>query len=94
MQNMTQEERQALEARIAAMRPRNPKNPIEWVSGKKVGPNGRCPCGSGKKHKKCCGGIVRDPDYDAKTAVLVSSLASTYAKGPWHEMPKTTPEQR
>ena len=22
---------------------------------KKVGPNEPCPCGSGKKHKKCCG---------------------------------------
>jgi preprotein translocase subunit SecA len=21
----------------------------------KVGPNDPCPCGSGKKHKKCCG---------------------------------------
>jgi uncharacterized protein YchJ len=21
----------------------------------KVGPNQPCPCGSGKKHKKCCG---------------------------------------
>ena len=24
---------------------------------KKVGPNDPCPCGSGKKHKKCCGKI-------------------------------------
>ena len=23
--------------------------------GKKVGPNAPCPCGSGKKYKKCCG---------------------------------------
>ena len=23
--------------------------------GKKVGPNDPCPCGSGKKYKKCCG---------------------------------------
>ena len=23
--------------------------------GKKIGPNDLCPCGSGKKYKKCCG---------------------------------------
>ena len=23
--------------------------------GKKIGPNDPCPCGSGKKYKKCCG---------------------------------------
>jgi len=22
----------------------------------KIGPNHPCPCGSGRKHKKCCGG--------------------------------------
>jgi len=27
---------------------------IKW-QGKKVLPNDRCPCGSGKKYKKCCG---------------------------------------
>ena len=26
-----------------------------YVSGKKIGRNNPCPCGSGKKHKKCCG---------------------------------------
>lgn len=25
-----------------------------WQTNKYVGPNKRCPCGSGKKHKKCC----------------------------------------
>jgi len=25
------------------------------VRGPKVGRNDPCPCGSGKKHKKCCG---------------------------------------
>jgi len=25
------------------------------ISDKKVGPNDKCPCGSGKKYKKCCG---------------------------------------
>ncbi len=24
---------------------------------KKIGRNSQCPCGSGKKYKKCCGGI-------------------------------------
>ena len=31
-----------------------PKKQPEKV-GKKVGPNDPCPCGSGKKYKKCCG---------------------------------------
>ena len=30
-----------------------PKAPV--VRGKKVGPNDPCPCGSGRKYKKCCG---------------------------------------
>ena len=29
------------------------KRPVK--AGKKVGPNDPCPCGSGKKYKKCCG---------------------------------------
>ncbi|MBQ1272611.1 MAG: SEC-C domain-containing protein, partial [Clostridia bacterium] len=28
---------------------------VTVVKGKKVGPNELCPCGSGKKYKKCCG---------------------------------------
>jgi preprotein translocase subunit SecA len=32
-----------------------PKKQPEKV-GKKVGPNDPCPCGSGKKYKKCCQG--------------------------------------
>ena len=32
------------------------QNPVATVvSEKKVGPNAPCPCGSGKKYKKCCG---------------------------------------
>ncbi|MCD8201595.1 MAG: SEC-C domain-containing protein, partial [Clostridia bacterium] len=27
---------------------------------KKVGPNDPCPCGSGKKYKKCCGSVLND----------------------------------
>ncbi|KPB05699.1 SEC-C metal-binding domain-containing protein [Bacillus sp. CHD6a] len=30
-------------------------NVIKFESGKKVGRNDPCPCGSGKKYKKCCG---------------------------------------
>ncbi len=28
---------------------------VTVVKGKKIGPNDPCPCGSGKKYKKCCG---------------------------------------
>ena len=35
-----------------------PKKAPEKV-GKKVGPNDPCPCGSGKKYKKCCGDPAR-----------------------------------
>ena len=28
----------------------------------KVGPNDPCPCGSGKKYKKCCGGLNSSTD--------------------------------
>ena len=33
------------------------KKPVEPIRNKeqKVGRNDPCPCGSGKKHKKCCG---------------------------------------
>ena len=37
------------------------KDGLEWckeedvVEKKKIGRNERCPCGSGKKYKKCCG---------------------------------------
>jgi preprotein translocase subunit SecA len=33
-----------------------PTQPV--VKGKKVGRNDPCPCGSGKKCKKCCLGVV------------------------------------
>ena len=29
-----------------------------FVADKKVGPNDPCPCGSGKKYKKCCGRLA------------------------------------
>ena len=36
----------------------NPIIPTHTIraEGKQVGPNAPCPCGSGKKFKKCCGG--------------------------------------
>ena len=43
------------------------------------GRNDRCPCGSGKKHKKCCGlsGSLPDPQIDVETILpIVLSLAS------------------
>lgn len=30
------------------------------IKGKKIGPNEPCPCGSGKKYKKCCGKVVNN----------------------------------
>jgi uncharacterized protein YecA (UPF0149 family) len=33
---------------------RNPRNPRQIFSEKKAAPNEACPCGSGKKFKKCC----------------------------------------
>ncbi|MBY0346007.1 MAG: SEC-C domain-containing protein, partial [Neisseriaceae bacterium] len=29
--------------------------PAQRIVGKKIGSNNACPCGSGKKFKKCCG---------------------------------------
>jgi hypothetical protein len=29
--------------------------PNQLKAGRRIGPNDRCPCGSGKKYKKCCG---------------------------------------
>jgi len=29
--------------------------PKQMIAGKKIGRNEPCPCGSGKKYKKCCG---------------------------------------
>ena len=31
------------------------KRPVRKAASDKVGPNDPCPCGSGKKYKKCCG---------------------------------------
>ncbi|MFH1772180.1 MAG: preprotein translocase subunit SecA [Candidatus Omnitrophota bacterium] len=42
------------EAKAAAIKPPE-KKAVPIRSGKKVGRNEPCPCGSGKKYKKCCG---------------------------------------
>jgi preprotein translocase subunit SecA len=41
-------------AQVAAGGADNKKQPVK-AAGKKVGRNDPCPCGSGKKYKKCCG---------------------------------------
>jgi len=46
--------RQGMRAGRPANAPSNEKAK-PFVSGKKVGRNDPCPCGSGKKYKKCCG---------------------------------------
>jgi len=33
---------------------RNPKNPRQIYAEQRVPPNEKCPCGSGKKFKRCC----------------------------------------
>ncbi|MBO4366090.1 MAG: preprotein translocase subunit SecA [Clostridia bacterium] len=38
-------------------RPANKPSPVTIRKDKKVGPNDPCPCGSGKKYKKCCGSV-------------------------------------
>jgi len=37
-----------------------PKKPVTVRAGAKVGRNEPCPCGSGKKYKKCCGSNITD----------------------------------
>ncbi len=44
--------------RAAAVPPPQPMRPVRV--GPKVGRNDPCPCGSGKKYKKCCGASGRD----------------------------------
>lgn len=44
-----------------------PVEPIR-ASGKIIRPNDRCPCGSGKKYKKCCGRIAAPADAASAVA--------------------------
>lgn len=42
---------------LPALRQSNPRMSVpgtQWRAGKKIMPNAKCPCGSGKKYKKCC----------------------------------------
>ena len=47
-----------------AMAPSTPAQPttLKNADGSKVGRNDPCPCGSGKKYKKCCGFNPAEPD--------------------------------
>jgi preprotein translocase subunit SecA len=38
------------------------KRPMVKKAADKVGRNDPCPCGSGKKYKKCCGATGTDKD--------------------------------
>ena len=42
-------------------------------SDKKVGRNALCPCGSGKKYKKCCGDGMRVLGLEGDTGVEVAN---------------------
>ena len=48
----------------------------------RVGRNDKCPCGSGKKHKQCCGGKAADNTVASRVmmgVVLVMLLGAAYA---------------
>ena len=53
------ERKQVMNAANAGLKGQTPEKKIivTRTSSKKVGPNDPCPCGSGKKHKKCCGSV-------------------------------------
>ncbi len=46
---------QAAPEAVAGAAEEEAKEPVRYVNGVKVGRNDPCPCGSGKKFKKCCG---------------------------------------
>ena len=54
---LTKEEIEAGEAAITKAKEERNKTPDKFLlhHGKEVGRNDPCPCGSGKKFKKCCG---------------------------------------
>jgi len=43
---------------VKGAQPKRKAKPKPIRAEKKTGPNEKCPCGSGKKYKKCCGGNV------------------------------------
>ena len=53
------ERKQVMNAANAGLKGQTPekKVTVTRTAQKKVGPNDPCPCGSGKKHKKCCGSV-------------------------------------
>jgi preprotein translocase subunit SecA len=54
IQKKKEKELDALQLIGSASGPSTQQNPVVR-SGKKVGRNELCPCGSGKKYKRCCG---------------------------------------
>ena len=53
--DISDEEREYLEKRGAEIFNRHIKAVLKQTHQKKIYPNDLCPCGSGKKYKKCCG---------------------------------------
>ncbi|MBV5344213.1 MAG: SEC-C domain-containing protein, partial [Rhodoferax sp.] len=49
--------------------------PVAPVRSAKVERNGPCPCGSGKKYKKCCGSATADTRKAAQMAILCWNAA-------------------
>lgn len=45
----------AFDMDLPDLKPLPPKKVLPVTSGKEVGRNDKCPCGSGEKYKKCCG---------------------------------------
>lgn len=52
----------AEELRAKAQQAVKNRVPVSLTPSGKVRKNGPCPCGSGKKFKKCCLSDVKDPD--------------------------------
>ncbi len=54
---MTKEEIEAEEEMLRKAKEERAKDPDKYrlQAGEEVGRNDPCPCGSGKKYKKCCG---------------------------------------
>jgi SEC-C motif domain protein len=47
----------------------------------KIGPNDKCPCGVGRKYKKCCGPLHRGVRPPASPEALMRSRYTAYALG-------------
>ncbi len=55
LKGYTSEELSVHERKSLLPLPVNKKNVVDFTTRKKIGRNDLCPCGSGKKYKKCCG---------------------------------------